>query len=527
MAPLVTLYFIPIGLIIVVIIAIVRLIIRASSGGNSNANNTNYTNYRQPPNTGQPGQQNPYNTEQNPYGQNPNPYQTNPNPYVNPADPNAPPPPPPAWQNPGTYQQPDYTQPNYTQPDYTQQNYTPPNPNQPNYVPPTYSQPGTYNPQGNTRSTSIGNTNYSTHVGAPADQKKSPAIKIILIIVGVVVVLGASLAYVAYQRSAGGAGLVSSEFRLAYDNPTENTYYIVLDEWDTLKVEPYTSSEDLDYMHRRDLTTHHWQMLDEDRKVIADTTVSKEEMEDWESTRTAYFWDYSTVIFNPSGTQYVYYNSWFDEVGLDYMDDIKVGDSSYYADAYTINSMFIFDGRDPEYQTDLAEATETSTEMQQQFLLNQYDFAALYHKLNNSNGQNDKMEEYQLQLSLLYEVAYAEVLASSAYDVDDMGTCNTLDSLTPSWVDEDTEPRDFIPAIDYVKANASLFRATAREYYDYVIDSADALLKHSYTVQDRPEEFMAMTVISYDVDAEGIFNDEGRREESWTYERDPQTGSYY
>jgi hypothetical protein len=518
MTPLVTLYIIPIGLIAIVIIAIIRLIIRAANSGNSN-NTTNYTNYNQPPN---PGQHNPYNQGQNPYGQNPNPYNTNPNPYstnpyntnpnpynTNPTDPNSPPPPP-SWQNPGTYQQPDYTQ-----------------QNQPNYAPSTYNEPGTYNPQANTRSTSIGNTNYSTHVGAPVDQGKSPALKIILIIVGVVVLLGAGIAYVAYQRNEGGASLTSSSFRLAYDNPTENTYYIVLDEWDTIKVDPYTSSEDLDYTHRRDLTVHHWQMLDEDYKVIADTTVTKEEMEDWESTRTAYYWNYSTVIFNPSATQYVYYNSWFDEEGLNYMDDFKVGDSTYFADAYTVNDMFIFDGRDPEFQTDLDAAATESEYEQQQFLLNRYDFVVLYHKLNYNDPQEEMMEEYLVQLQDLYEVAKEEVMYNNAYDSDDLLYCYSLDSMTPSWISDDTEPRDFIPAIEFVKDHSTLFKATAREQYNYIVDSADALLKHSYTVQDRPDEFMNMTVISYSVYKEGMFNDEGRREESWTYERNKETGSYY
>lgn len=513
MAPLVTLYIIPIGLIAIVIIAIIRLIIRAANSGNSNTTNTNYTNYRQPPNPGQPGQQNPYNPGQNAYGQNPNPYNTNQNPFANqnPADPNLPPPPP-TWQNPTPYQQPDYTQPNQ---------------NQPNYNPSTYTEPGTYNPQTNVRSTSIGNTNYSTHVGSPADQSKSPALKIILIIVGVVVLLGAGIAYVAYQRNEGGASLVSADFRLAYDNPTENTYYIVLDDWDTIKVAPYTSTDDLDYTHRRDLTTHHWQMLDEDQKVIADTTVSKEEMADWESSRTSMYWNYSTVVFNPSGTQYVYYNHWLYEEGLNYMDDFTVGDSTYFADAYTVNDLFIFDGRDPEFQTDLDAATTTSEDLQQQFLINRYDFAVLYHKLNGENPQEEMMAEYLTQLQDLYEVAKEEVMYNNAYDSDDLLYCYSLDSMTPSWVSDDTEPRDFIPAIEFVKDHSSLFKATAREQYNYVVDSADALLKHAYVVQDRPDQFMEMTVISYTVYSEGLFNDEGRREETWTYERNTETGSYY
>ena len=132
----------------------------------------------------------------------------------------------------------------------------------------------------------------------------------VLSIVGVVVILIASFGYIAYQRSSGAGSLVNEyDFQLAYENPTDNTYYIVLDEWDTIKVEPYTTTDDLDYTHRRDRTEFHWQMFTEDMSLIADTTVSKNEMESWADDRNYDSWGYNTVLFNPSRTEYVYEKS--------------------------------------------------------------------------------------------------------------------------------------------------------------------------------------------------------------------------
>lgn len=514
MTPLIVLYFIPIGLIAIVIIAIIRLIIRASSGS---SNQHNYTQYRQPPPP--PGQQNP---GTNPYAQQ--------NPYVNsPPDLNQnPQQQPPSWQNPGTTPQP----PNYTQPDYTQQTYTPPNYNQPNYNQPNYTQPNYTQPNytGDTkRSTSIGNTNYSTYAGAPAAPKSNKTAIIVISIIAVVVIAIGSLAYIGYQRSSGAGSLVTEYgFQLAYENPTENTYYLVLDEWDTIKVEPYTSSDDLNYTHRRDRTQFHWQMFTADMNLIADTTVSEDEMESWTSGKNYDSWGECKVLFNPSRTDYVYYTAWFDEIGIDYMGDFEVGDSTYFADAYVVNEAFIFDERDNEFVTDLASASDESTLEQNQFLVNRYDFVVLYEKLNNNNSLESKLDDYRDELVNLFEFSKEEVMANSEYDVDDVNTCYTLDSLIPGYVDEYSTAHDFLPAIEFVRDHASLFKSTARYEYDYIIDSADAIMEYREPLIDAAAvSYMPMRSISYYVREEGILADEPKREVSYETDRDTENASYY
>lgn len=512
MIPLLTLYFIPVGLIAIVIIAVIRLIIRASQGSNTNGN---YTKYNHPSGT---GQQKPYNqNQQNPYNQQQNPYTQQQNPYTQkqtPADPNN----PQTWQNP--YQQPDYTQTNYTQPNYTQPNYQ-----QPTYTPPTYHSPG-IPPETAKRSTTI-QSNYATHVGAPPQKKRNVALIVILSVVGAIAIGAAAVGYLVYQKTSGAGSLVGEGFRLAYENPTENTYYLVLDGWDTIKVEPFTNTEDLDYKHRRDLTTFHWQMLDADRKVIADTTVSQEEMQSWVYDRSLTYYGYSTVLFNPSRTQYVYYTTWEDEeLGENYMDEVKIGDKTYHVDAYTTHSAFIFDGRDPEFSTDI-EHSSYSTLPQNQFLLSSYDFEVFYRGNAPDNKQHNMMEDFRAQLVQLFEVARAEVLVNNAYEVDDVTTCYALDSLTPSTVGRYTTPADFIPAIDFVTAHSKLFKATGRKHYNYVVDNSETLLKHSYVETDRAPGFIKMTRISYMVHKEGLMDDQPGRSSYFEEPRNTTDGSYY
>jgi len=506
MTPLIILsYGFPIITVVFLVIALIRLIVRLANK-DSSSSQTYKPPYTPPPqNPGQYGQPNPGN-----------------NPYTNP------PPPPPGmpqqpWQNPGTYQQPNYTQTPNTPPAYVPPDFKQPNYQQPDYTQGTYQQPGMNQPPGGPlRSTSIPG-GYATQI--PDTPKKSRAGLIAGIIIGVVVLVIGGVIVLVMAKNNGGGGLTTSSFNLAYENPTENTYYIILDEWDTIKVDPYTSSDNLDYTFRRDLTQFHWKMTTQDGKVIADTTVSRNDVEQWQSERTAYSYINSLIIFNPSRTEFVYYTAWYDEEGTDYMDDFKVGDSTYYADAYVVNDAFIFDQRDPEYITELSEAKTHSAVEQNQFLVSAADFAVLYKKLNGENSHQDLFENYRDELKDLFTYAREEVMANNAYDADDVIVLYDLDSVTPAYVDENTTPNDFVPAIDFVKKHAKLFKATAPDQYNYIIDSADAVLKHSYTVITRGENpYPEMKFVSYTVFRDGLFDDEPRREVSYTYDRDLETG---
>jgi hypothetical protein len=514
MTPLIILgFYFPVITVVFLIIALIRLIVRLSNKGNSSQ--TYKPPYTPPPqNPGQYGNQNPAN-----------------NPYTNPPPPGMPQQP---WQNPGqnpvqnpgTYQQPNYTNtpntpPTYIPPDFKQPNYQQPDYTQGNFQQPDYSQ-GTYQQLGAPkRSTNIGA--YATQI--PEAPKKSRAGLIAGIIIGVVVLVIGSVIAIVVTKKNGGGGLTSSSFHLGYENPTDNTYYLILDEWDTIKVDPHTSSDNLDYTFRKDLKQFHWQMTTEDGKVIADTSLSRSDVEEWDSNRSAYTYINSLIIFNPSRTEFVYYTAWYDEEGTDYMDYFKVGDSTFYADAYVVNDAFIFDQRDPEYITALSDAKTHSTEEQNQFLVNAGDFAVLYKKLNSSSSQNDLFENYRNELLDLFTYAREEVMANNAYDADDVIILYDLDSMTPGPVDEYTTPNDFVSSIEFVKDHARLFKATAPDQYNYIIDSADVLLKHSYTVIARDEnQYPEMKFISYSVFRDGLFDDEPRRETLYSYDRDLETG---
>lgn len=517
MTPLIVLIYLPIFTIVLVIVAIIRLIIRVSSKSSSSQN----TQYRPP-------QQNP-----GPYGQpNTGPYgQPNPNPnnpqFPPPVNPN-----PQPWQNPGTPQQPDYTQPNYNQPDYTKPNYTQPNYTQPNYTQPDYTQPNYQSgipptPPGTTkRSTNIPQ-GYATQIPeAPKSSKKT--LIIVFSIIGVVAIAAGIFATIIFKRSGSNSTLVSADFELAYENPTDNSYLIILDDWDTIKVEPHSASVELDYTFKRDQTEFHWKMTTDDGTLIADTTVKAADLEAWKDQRYASgYYDQGMILLNPSRTQFVYYTAWFDQVGTEYMEDTKVGDSTFFADARVTTSAFIIDERDPQYVTALKDASPYSTSQQNQFLVNQYDFVVLYNKLNTEDDPYTIMEDYRTALTDLFEVSREEVLVNNAYDADDIVTLYDLDSLIPSEVDQYTEPRDFVDAIEFVKDHKSLFRATAREQYDYVVDSADVVLKHAYTEHDRDMQYAPMKYVTYAVRREGIFADEPRREMVYDTDRDESDANYY
>ena len=224
----------------------------------------------------------------------------------------------------------------------------------------------------------------------------------------------------------------------------------------------------------------------------------------------------------------MYYSAWFAGIGVDYSDSVKIGDSIYFVDAWVTSAPFIFDAREADYETGIDEINSSySTPDQQQFLVSAADFPVLLSRLGQHSPRFKKMEEFRRKLVELFEVSREEILANSAYDSDDVTTVYDLDSLTPLPVDQYTEPRDFIPAIEFVKENKSLFKATAFSEYKYVTDSADALLKHAYVEQDRPQNYPQLRYITYSVYKDGIFSDVPRREAVYDTERDENDGTHY
>lgn len=474
---------IPIAVIVLVIVGIIRLIIRLSKNKSNDNPSTTYTNYN-PPQTGNYNQGNS-GPAANPYGQH-GPY-NQPGSNYPPTNPNV----PPAYQSPGTY------------------------------TPPNYSQTGT-NPQTTTRrSTQIPSA--GQYAAYTQDQPKNPnrAGLIIGIIAGVIVLVGA-LGWFIFSKASSAAKLTTSDFKLAYENPTDETYTIILDDWDTIKVDPHTASTDLDYTYDMKQDSFHWKMISANGTVIADTSGLREDLE-------SFYYDqidkgYSTtptILFNPSRTEYVFWTLWYGDEGTDYCEDMMISDSTYWIDAFVTNEAIIFDVRDPETATEMGDAKKYSSESQAQFLVNVTDFAILYERIySDVNDELDVFNEYRNSLIELYNAANDRALADGTTSYNEDKILNEFDLLIPPSVNENTVPRDFVDVIDFLKTEPDFFQEADYSRYNAIIDSADIILKHSFTEQARSASFPEMTYVTYYVMQEGFWNDIPRREISYTRERD-------
>lgn len=463
---------IPIAVIVLVIVGIIRLIIRLSKNKSNDNPTTTSSNYQPPQNYNQGNS-----PASNPYGQQ-GPY-NQPGSNYPPSNPNV----PPTYQSPGTY------------------------------TPPNYMQPG-QNPQ-NTgrRSTQIPSTaQYATYM---QDQPKNPnrAGLIIGIIVGVVALFLAGGWFV-YSKANSAAKLTTSNFKLAYENPTDESYTIILDDWDTIKVDPHTASTDLDYTYDMKQDSFHWKMVSSDGTVIADTFGLRDDLE-------TFYYDqldkgYSTtptILLNPSRTEYVFWTLWYGDEGTDYCEDMVIGDSTYWIDAYVVNAAVIFDVRDPETASDLGEAKKYSSETQAQFLVNVSDFGILYERIySDVNDQLDIFNDYRNLMIELYNAAYDKIREDGDPSYDEQKILDEFDAVIPPSVNEYTVPRDFVDAIDYVQTEPDFFQEADREKYNSIVDSADVILKHAYSEQPRTATFPEMTYLSYYVIQEGFWNDIPRRE---------------
>jgi hypothetical protein len=476
----------PIFAIVFIIIAIIRLIVRLAKKSN---NDQTYT----PPPPSQYNQHGPQGTNQNP-GQNP--YQGT---YHTPT---------PA---PNPYQQ--------SQPTSQPQSYKPANESQ------TYSKPDYGNtplPSANQqrRSTAIPGT-YSTYID---DQPKRNNTAVVIAIVIAVAALGAGAA-IFLAGTGVGASMTKSEFILQYQNPTDGSYLIVLDDWDTIKVEPHTASVNLEYAFDQNADTLHWKMLEENGAVVADTFILKAEILDWQTTEQSRPYSSSpTILLNPSRSEFVFWTVWYNDSGSDEISEMKVGDSTYFIDATTTRNPFIFDTRNPEFATKLELAEGTSDDEQAQFLISVNDLPALYAKIYSSDRQYEMLRNYRNSLQSLFTEAHDVIMEESRYTPEDVSKVYVLDSLTPAYVDGSTGPLDFREAISYLAEEQTLFKSAAPARYRAVMDSANIVLN---AIAEQPQVvYPALRYVGYVVSLGSSFGTPNRQI-GYETARDPKDGAYY
>ena len=486
MTQLIALYtYFPVFTIVFLVILIVRLIIRATRKSN---NNNNFNQYNTPfPPPPPPGQNQGNNPASNPYGQ-----QNPPPPFGNPgAFPNQPPPP----GNP-------YTPPTYNQPGV--------NPNPTNYNP-GYSD--------STRSTSIpGQQQYSTHIGQSQPPKSNTGL-IVGILIGVLVIMG-GIGWFIYAKVSAPV-YHTTYCHLGYQNPTDQTFSIILDDWDTIKVEPYTSSDDLDYHCVEGNPDFHWVMTDSKGTVIMDTTGSISDLDDWYFERTDEgYGETPTIILNPSRSEFVFWTLWYGDAGDDYCEDTEFGDSTYWVDAYTVTDPVIYDNRNPNFSVELGEVKKYSPDDYADIFVHIDDFHILYHRIYNSAGDElDVFNDFRNSIIELYSAARDDAESDGYTSDEESRILRGLDNLIPPSINENTEATDFSRAVSFIQREEDFFKSADRRKYNAVIDSSEIIMDHQY-VEPEKTPFREMKNYSYSVNLEGFFHDQPRRVVSYVEIRD-------
>ncbi len=429
-----------------------------------------------------------------------------------------------------------YTPPSYNQQDSPQQPYNP-NPGayqQSDYSsqnPTPYSQPYTNpaQPQNSRpqRNTAIPN-DFSDYTSGVPKKKRNVGVIIAIIFGAIIVLLVGGLFAFSYLRSSSDSKLKSADFNLAFQNPTENEFRIVLDDWDTIQVAAFSASTDIAYTYREAQTSFHWKILDSKNKIIADTTLTNDEIQDYFQLDGREEWDYTkrTILLNPSQSDFIFWTIWYGEEGND-TTLITVGDSTFLVDAYVVSSAFIFDARESTYKTDLENASRFSELDKNQFLLSTLDFAVLYDNLFSGENFTSRFNNYRNTLIELFNSSRLVVLAQSNQSNDEIDKLNMLESLIPPSINAETRAGDFVAAIEYVRTESDLFKRLSEDNCDLVLDSADVILKQSYVSTSRLLPFAPLHFVNYYIERNGFWNDEPKREILMQWDRNEQGGRTY
>ena len=367
------------------------------------------------------------------------------------------------------------------------------------------------------------------YTGDASGRKKN-----VFVILGIVIALVVGLSVAAffgvnYWHDHNTNGLTTESFTLKYENPTDQKYYIVLDNWDTITVEPFSACDNLDYTHKRDQISFHWQMLDENQKVIADTTVSESEITEWFTERN---WDdqynhENTIILNPSLSDFVYWTMWFGVDQDEYVEEVSISDSVYVIDGEILSSAFIFDPRDPNYITELEYARPFSDLERNEFLISDRDFMVLYSNIYSESGYQKRFNRYRNALIDLFNASRAKILTFDEQTNDQIELVNRLDSLIPQPVTNETEPREFVEVINLVRYEEDFFRPLAISEYDAVTDSADLILKRSYSSESTTTVYPALQYFTYWVERDGFWDDQPVRRIQSDYAREEDGSASY
>jgi len=430
-----------------------------------------------------------------------------------------------------------------------QQNYTPPqtgNPQQP-YSPPTpqayqqnYTPPqGSYhtNPYGTpenqfnkspNRNTAIPNS-YQTHVGDTPPKKRNVWL-IVGIVGGVILALGVgAAAYIGYRHDHGETGLTGADFNLIYDNPTDQSYTLILDDWDTIAVGPYSSTSTLDYTYRRNQTKFHWKVLDKYNKLIGDTTVNLDDINIYFTTDGRDEWaPYKrTILINPSRSNYMFWTVSFGEyAGENDTTEFIIQDSVYYLTASVTNSLFILDSRSTLYRADLETASRFSELDFNEYFISQRDFVVLYEHIFPGHDHLSRFNDYRNTMIDLYNSAHDELDGQASPKQSEIDIVNGFGDLIPSSINDKTVARDFVAAIDFVKNEEEFFSGIDRYNCNMVLDSSEVILKKTHSDDKVLPSFEPLHYVEYFIQRNGFWDDQPKRVIESKWDRTPN-GKHY
>jgi hypothetical protein len=317
----------------------------------------------------------------------------------------------------------------------------------------------------------------------------------------------------------------SSAVGFRYENPSGNSYYIIFDKVDSVKVPPMSMCSHLPYLLAKNQNTIDVGIYDNQFHCLEDTVLDLPALEaEFKKNIRDKFYQPSTydpyeILINPSRENFFSWKVWYGEGEINHLKTVEINGDTLYADAVSTNSFFIFPELNPEFATSVEWLNNKNTIGHVELLVSQQDFLVAYTNLYCQSSNEKTLNDFRNKLVSLYN-------KGMHFNYYDLHKANETESqfykMIPPPITSSTEGKDFQSVIILFKKEIGFFDAVNRELSNSIFVESDSILSlSSRNEKISSQPLPGMHDIKYGVSESGFWQNIRRRyiEGEWPREQ--------
>lgn len=316
-------------------------------------------------------------------------------------------------------------------------------------------------------------------------------------------------------------GTSSVGFR--FENPSNNSYYLIFDRIDSVKVPPMSMCSHLPYFLTKNQTSIDVGIYDNQFHCLEDTVLNlpalelefKKNIHDKLYQPSSY--DPYAILINPSRTNFFSWKVWYGEEGINNLKTIEINNDTLFADAVSTNSFFIFPELNPEFATNVEWLNNKNAIGHVELLVSQQDFLIAYNNLYRQGANEEKLNDFRNKLIRLYNQGIN-------FNYPDLQKANETESefykLIPPSITSASEGKDFQNVTGLFKKEIGFFNAVNPGLANSIFVESDSILNLSSDDKISMQPLPEMNTIDYGISEHGFWQNIRKRYDEGEWPRE-------